>query len=120
MNTYYKIVTAIATAVAFAFIARMLFIGAAISTVNQQVNQLQNVVKDLGEKRTREIQERAKTDAKSLEVAQARLDEADRIKTAQKRREVKLLTPECRFWWEQNENSPTARTAEKKNEFCEL
>lgn len=32
--------------------------------------------------------------------------------------EQKLLSTQCRFWWQQHEQSPTDRTAQKKAEHC--
>lgn len=34
-------------------------------------------------------------------------------------REKLLLTPECRFWWQQDQHHPTARTVEQRHRYCE-
>ena len=35
------------------------------------------------------------------------------------RHERQLLTPECRFWWLQNDEHPSERTRQKKQQYCE-
>ena len=37
----------------------------------------------------------------------------------ERRREQLLLTPECRFWWQQDQYHPTPRTVDMRQHYCD-
>jgi hypothetical protein len=51
----------------------------------------------------------------NIERARIELIEAQ---SAQAKQEAKLQSPECRFWWAQDQNNPNAKTAAKKMQSC--
>jgi uncharacterized protein HemX len=57
--------------------------------------------------------------------AQQEIDESKRQATRQAQitqasQDLRLQTPECRFWWEQHANDPSTRNEAKKKQHCNL
>jgi hypothetical protein len=50
-------------------------------------------------------------------IEQARI-ELSAAQSAQAKQEAKLQSPECRFWWVQDQKNPNAKTAAKKMQSC--
>jgi hypothetical protein len=61
------------------------------------------------EVRARELRQR--------NIEQARVD-LSAAQSTQANKEAKLQSPECRFWWAQDQNNPNAKTAAKKMQSC--
>lgn len=65
-----------------------------------------------------EIRQRAEAEAKARE--QRRSQEAARRQAEQARieQEKRLASAKCQFWWQQHNQTPTEKTAQKKAEAC--
>lgn len=65
-----------------------------------------------------EYQQRAAEAAKAREQREAQQQAQHQTELARVQHEKRLKTPQCKFWWQQHEQSPSDRTALKKQEAC--
>jgi hypothetical protein len=69
-----------------------------------------------------ESSEQYRLEVKARELRQKNIEQArielSAAQSAQAKKEAKLQSPECRFWWAQDQSNPNAKTAAKKMQSC--
>lgn len=67
-----------------------------------------------------EMQERTAAQARARAQQQAQEQARRQAELARIQQEKRYQSAECRFWWQQHSQSPSAKTASKKAEACGL
>lgn len=75
-------------------------------------------MQDFSQQMIKEAQENQRRIQEQQALATQKAKEQKQIETAQLKQEKRLKSPECQFWWQQNEQNPTERTAAKKAQYC--
>ena len=119
----------------FAVAGRLVITGVGIGAISEGSQNLQRTVQELGAQRMAESSARRKKEAEAAAAAAAErkraADEAkmladlakeqQRLTLARNTEEQrKRLTPECRFWWTQNDENPSERAQAEKNKHCNV
>lgn len=84
-----------------------LYMQQSLRQANQQSKQMQA-----------ELRQRAAAEARAREQRRALLHAQRRAELARANQESRLQSAQCQFWWQQHNQNPTERTAEKKAEAC--
>lgn len=76
-------------------------------------------MQDLSQQMIKEAQENQRRLQEQQAQATQKANEQKQIEIAQLKQEKRLKSPECQFWWQQDQQNPTERTASKKAQYCE-
>lgn len=89
-------------------------IEAALIQFSHELNSIMQVSTESDKQYKLEVRAR---ELRQRNIEQARI-ELSAAQSAQAKQEAKLQSPECRFWWAQDQSNPNAKTTAKKMQSC--
>lgn len=89
-------------------------IDAALMEFSHSLNSIMQESNESSRQHSLEVEAR-EIRRKNIEQARIELSAAE---SAQAKKESKFQSPECRFWWAQDQNNPNAKTAARKMQSC--
>jgi len=117
-KVFISIVCGVMVAVAISFVARMFYFSYATEVMTNSLHKMQEDMTHRSEEASKHIQQQAKLQAQKQKQRAAEAEAKRALELAQLEQEKRLTSPECRFWWLQDEQAPSERTASKKRQFC--
>ncbi|WP_143068433.1 hypothetical protein [Azotobacter beijerinckii] len=88
-------------------------------TTTMALNKMEKRYTQQAEEARRRAVERAEAEKRQEAEKNAQAVAQRQQETAEKAQEKRLLTPECKFWWQQHDQAPSEKTAQKKAQHCE-
>ncbi|MDF3934280.1 hypothetical protein [Pseudomonas citronellolis] len=117
-KVFIRIVFGVMAAVAISFAARMLYASYATEVMTNSLHKMQEDMTRRSKEASKRLQHQAQEQAQKQKQRAAEAEAKRTLELAQLEQERRLTSPECRFWWLQDEQAPSDRTASKKQQYC--
>lgn len=117
-KVFISIVCGVMVAVAISFAARMIYVSYATEVMTNSLHKMQEDMARRNEEASKRIQQQAQLQAQKQKQRAAEVEAKRALALAQLEQEKRLTSPECRFWWLQDEQAPSKRTESKRQQYC--
>ncbi|WBG63368.1 hypothetical protein ELR50_10985 [Pseudomonas citronellolis] len=117
-KVFISLVCGVMVTVTILYTARMLYISYVTEVMTTSLNRLQKDMTRRSEEASKRFQQQAQQQAQKQKQRAAEAEARRELELAQLEQEKRLISPECRFWWLQNEQTPSARAKTKKEYYC--